>query len=168
MVPCIKWFEPESLGALDPPWPISFGDNSEVFAVAIGTICLNTKSRAICLTNVLIVPQFVTSLISVSKLAEHGFHSMFDCSTVKVLKNGKTILCAIQKGGTYRLIAKVTTFATVAGKSTHTAVNVNTMQQHFGHLNFQSLTKMVNSGQIKSVEYLSGKLPPAPSHMSLF
>ncbi|KZP27728.1 hypothetical protein FIBSPDRAFT_669537, partial [Athelia psychrophila] len=40
MVPHIEWFIPDSLKALNPPRRISFGDSSEVFAVAIGTIIL--------------------------------------------------------------------------------------------------------------------------------
>ncbi|KZP02790.1 hypothetical protein FIBSPDRAFT_769994, partial [Athelia psychrophila] len=44
MVPYVEWFEPESLRALNPPRPIGFGDDSEVFALAVGTIRLNTGS----------------------------------------------------------------------------------------------------------------------------
>lgn len=157
MVPYIEWFEPKSLKALNPPRPIGFGDDSEVFAVAIGTIHLNTKSGTIHLTNVLLVPEFVISLISVSKLAKYGLRSTFDYGTAKVLKDGKTVLRATQKGGTYCIMAEAAAFATVAGESAHTVVDVNTMHRRFGHLNFQSLTKMVNSGQVKGVKHLSGK-----------
>ncbi|KZP05448.1 hypothetical protein FIBSPDRAFT_705363, partial [Athelia psychrophila] len=58
MVPHIEWFEPSSLRPLDPPRPIGFGDDSEVFAIAIGTIILTTKTTNVRLTNVLLVPDF--------------------------------------------------------------------------------------------------------------
>ncbi|KZP09640.1 hypothetical protein FIBSPDRAFT_759647, partial [Athelia psychrophila] len=59
MVPHIEWFKPSSLRPLDPPCPIGFGDDSEVFAVAIGTIVLTTKTTNVRPTNVLLVPNFV-------------------------------------------------------------------------------------------------------------
>lgn len=154
MVPHIEWFELSSLRPLDPPRPIGFGDDSEVFAIAIRTIVLTTKTTNVRLTNVLLVPDFVVSLISVSKLAEHGLTLSFVFGTAKVIKDRKVVLCAVQKGGVYCLTAKPVTFTP---ESAHTVVDVNIMHQRFGHLNFQSLTKMVNKGQVKGVEGLSGK-----------
>ncbi|KZP08586.1 hypothetical protein FIBSPDRAFT_655546, partial [Athelia psychrophila] len=58
MVPYAEWFEPESLKALNPPRPIGFGDDSEVFALAVGTIRFNTKAGTIRITNALLVPDF--------------------------------------------------------------------------------------------------------------
>ncbi|KZP13653.1 hypothetical protein FIBSPDRAFT_678798, partial [Athelia psychrophila] len=58
MVPHVEWFIPDSLKALNPPHRIGFGDSSEVFTVAIGTIILETKDSTIQLTDALLVPDF--------------------------------------------------------------------------------------------------------------
>lgn len=154
MVPHIEWFEPDSLKTLDPPRPIGFGDESQVFAVAIGTIRITTKTNIIRLHDVLLVPSFVISLISVSKLAKHGLTSNFTYGAARVQKDGKTILRAVQKSGVYRIMANG---VPVGEEFAHAVVDINVMHRRFGHLNFQALVKMAKKGQIKGVKALSGK-----------
>ncbi|KZP30639.1 hypothetical protein FIBSPDRAFT_694235, partial [Athelia psychrophila] len=76
-IPHISWVDPNTFRPLIPPRRVAFGDNSFVEAIGTGTMTLITKKAEVKLSNVLVVPDFKVSLVSVSKLAQHGLYSVF-------------------------------------------------------------------------------------------
>ncbi|KZP02766.1 hypothetical protein FIBSPDRAFT_669931, partial [Athelia psychrophila] len=76
-IPHLSWIDPNTFQPLVPPRRVAFGDNSFVEAIGTGTMTLTTKTSEIKLSNVLVVPDFKVSLISVSKLAKYGLYSVF-------------------------------------------------------------------------------------------
>ncbi|KAF9555169.1 hypothetical protein CPC08DRAFT_615715, partial [Agrocybe pediades] len=92
------WFEPTSFRTLNPPREVHFGDESCVHATGIGSITLrdkvNGKDTLTTLENVLYIPTFKLTLVSVRKLDKDGYYSIFKdrkCS-VKLRKGRKIVL----------------------------------------------------------------------------
>ena len=79
MVPHCSWFR--TYQPLDPPHPVTLGDNSDAMAIGIGTVPLishvSGTTYEIILSNVLLIPEFQISLISVNCLASAGLSTTF-------------------------------------------------------------------------------------------
>ncbi|EGN98360.1 hypothetical protein SERLA73DRAFT_74583 [Serpula lacrymans var. lacrymans S7.3] len=103
MVPHRSWFEPRTYHVLHPPRAISFGDESSVNAIGIRTVILQAtvgkKNYNIALSNVLLVPNFTLTLISVHKLSKTGLSTLFPAgsNTCEVRKKEELILTALHK-----------------------------------------------------------------------
>ncbi|KIJ05412.1 hypothetical protein PAXINDRAFT_25784, partial [Paxillus involutus ATCC 200175] len=93
MVPHRSWFR--SYSPLSPPRPVAFGDNSTTSAIGIGTVVLfstiSGKKYEVVLTNVLLIPEFRISLISVNRLSTAGLSTTFPASSS---------ICYVRKGRT--------------------------------------------------------------------
>ncbi|KAG1721385.1 uncharacterized protein EDB91DRAFT_1026080, partial [Suillus paluster] len=93
IVPHRGWFESGSFRVLNPPCRISFGDDSTVHAVGIGTVIIRahvgTEQYDIALSDVLLVLVFTLSLISVYKIGRTGLSTTF---------LAKSDICEIRKG----------------------------------------------------------------------
>ncbi|KAG1719518.1 uncharacterized protein EDB91DRAFT_1011367, partial [Suillus paluster] len=100
MVPHRGWFKPGSFQVLNPLHGISFGDDSTVHAVGISTVIIRvhvgTKQYDIALSDVLLVPVFTLSLISVYKIGRTGLSTTF---------LAKSNICEIRKGSRIVLTA---------------------------------------------------------------
>ncbi|KAG1724937.1 uncharacterized protein EDB91DRAFT_1019279, partial [Suillus paluster] len=100
MVPHRGWFESRSFRVLNPPRRISFGGDSTVHAVGIGTVIIRThvgtKQYDIALSDVLLVPVFTLSLISVYKIGRTRLSTSF---------LAKSDICEIRKGSCIVLTA---------------------------------------------------------------
>ncbi|KAI6146678.1 hypothetical protein BKA82DRAFT_166976 [Pisolithus tinctorius] len=83
-----KWFT--SFRELNPGRPVTLGDSSTIEATGIGTVTLQTKvsgtTNDFILSDVLYVPDFKVTLISVNKLAKSGLSTYFpgDSNTCSV------------------------------------------------------------------------------------
>ena len=89
IVPHRSWFVPDSYKPLTPPRPVHFGDDSTVEAVGIGNVLLRShvgnKDYDILLRDVLFIPTFAVTLISVHKLAKHHLTTSFSDIGCQVL-----------------------------------------------------------------------------------
>ncbi|KIM65736.1 hypothetical protein SCLCIDRAFT_74324, partial [Scleroderma citrinum Foug A] len=83
MTPHRKWFT--TYRTLTPPTPVTLGDDSTVQATGIGTVTLHAKVAGkiheFILSNVLFIPDFRITLISVKRLASAGLSTFFPGTT---------------------------------------------------------------------------------------
>ena len=154
-IPHLSWVDPNTFRPLVPPRRVAFGDDSFVEAIGTGTMTLVTKKTEVKLTHVLVVPDFKVALISVSKLAKHGLYSVFDYATSNVISKDtqKKVLRSIRSGGIYRLMAEVKLYPEFA----HAAIDINVLHRRWGHLNYQSIQRMVSEGQLLGINKVTGK-----------
>jgi hypothetical protein len=156
ITPLHEWFEPGSYQTLSPPRKIHFGDNSYAEATGMGTIILESKigdeTIDIELSDVLHVPTFSLTLISVNRLCRTGAHARFGSSRFDVRKGGKTILTGFHKRGLYHLDAVPHTFYDEA----HASIDINVLHRRMGHRNFDDLIRMVKDGQLENIENVTG------------
>ncbi|KAF8578793.1 hypothetical protein K439DRAFT_1273292, partial [Ramaria rubella] len=88
---------------------IHFGDNSFAEAPGTGTVCFISKSsgkaKRVTLTNVLHVPTFLLTLVSVHHLAKSNYISVFGERTCRVIQplSCKIHILGNHKNGLYRL-----------------------------------------------------------------
>lgn len=153
-----EWFACDSFKPLDPPRRVRFGDESYVEATGIGSITLSTKigTRTVetKLNDVLYIPSFKITLISVRRLAKAGYYSMFlenEC-IVRSKKSKRRVLHGTVRHGLYCLNTSPLTH------SAHSAIDINVLHRRLGHLSRNRLKKMVNEGQIEGVDDLTGNL----------
>ncbi len=89
------------------PFPVKMGDNSAALAVGKGDvrlrICKNGKLAICDLRDVLHVPSFVYSLLSVPTLAKRGITVQFSEDRVKILSNELLLASGTRKKGLYAL-----------------------------------------------------------------
>ena len=134
MVPHCSWFR--TYQPLDPPRPVTLGDNSDAMTIGIGTVPLishvSGTTYEIILSNVLLIPEFQISLISVNCLASAGLSTTFPTGSKKcyIQKDRNTTLVTIQKNGLYH--ARVT--PNDQKEATHATVDINLLHQCMGHV----------------------------------
>src|SRR5207245_6426865 len=91
MVPHWSWLT--SYRKLDPPIPVAFGDNSTAKAIGIGRMVLKSvisrRTFEFELANVLLIPEFHITLISINCLQSAGLTTSFP---------GNTHSCIVQRG----------------------------------------------------------------------
>ncbi|KAH7918375.1 hypothetical protein BV22DRAFT_1108372 [Leucogyrophana mollusca] len=104
MVPHLSWFEPGTYKPLSPPRPVSFGDESTDFDIA--------------LSNVLLIPSFTIALVSANS------------DVCEIWKHKSCILTALHKRGLYH--AKAT--PKVSPESALATVDVNLLHRRMGHI----------------------------------
>lgn len=116
---------------------------------------LTTKTSEIKLSNVLVVPDFKVSLISVSKLAKYGLYSVFKYAAADVISEStnKKVLRSVRSGGIYKLMAEVQQYTEYA----HATIDINVLHRRWGHLNYQSIQRMASQGQLLGIEKVTGK-----------
>ncbi|KAJ7684521.1 hypothetical protein DFH06DRAFT_903114, partial [Mycena polygramma] len=112
MVPILEWFIAKTFKQLDPPKRVRFGDESFAEATGIGEVQLLStvkgKQILLTLTNLLYIPSFQVSLISVHQLAKNGnLTSVFGRTGGHALdRDGNTVLEVTHDGGLYHITAE--------------------------------------------------------------
>ena len=93
----------------------------------MGTMTLITKKAETKLTDVLVIPDFKVSLVSVSKLAKHGLYSVFKYAAADVISetSEKKVLHSVCKGGIYRLMTEVKQYP----KYAHVSFDINVLHR---------------------------------------
>lgn len=154
-IPHLSWVDPNTFRPLLPPRRVAFSNNSFVEAIGTGTITLVTKKTKVKLAHVLVVPDFKVALVSVLKLAKHRLYSVFDYSTASVISKDtqKRVIHYVRSGGIYRLVAEVKLYPEFA----HTVIDINVLHRRWGHLNYQSIQRMVSEGQLLGIDKVTGK-----------
>ncbi|KAF8150973.1 hypothetical protein B0H34DRAFT_625598, partial [Crassisporium funariophilum] len=98
MTPRRDWFIPHSFKRINPPRLVHFGDESTVPVIGIGNVVLhqtiNGETFKVIVHNVLFVPAFTLTLLSVRRFNNAGFFSTFKGKkcTVKSTASDETIL----------------------------------------------------------------------------
>ena len=156
MVPHHSWFW--TYQPLDPPHPVTLGDNSDAMAIGVRTVPLishvSGTTYEIILSNVLLIPEFQISLISVNCLSSAGLSTTFPAGSKKcyIQKDQNTTLFTIQKNGLYH--ARVT--PNNQKEAIHATVDINLLHWCMGHVSPNWIQQMVKSGQLPGIDTLSG------------
>ena len=134
MVPHRSWFQ--TYHPLNPPQLVTLRNNAKVHATRIGTVPLisqvSGKIYEVILSNVLLIPDFWLSLISIKHLASTDLSTTFPANsdTCYVRKDRSTILIAKHKDGLYH--AKVTPHN--QQEAAHATVDINLLHRQMGHI----------------------------------
>src|SRR5260370_6850575 len=138
---------------------------------------INGEKLPATISNVLFVPNMSSTLISVTNLTEQNHILQFEKEWCNILgPNGKLVgraKCGLGGDKLYCLAAEPYTAVSISmptflalGSST----NINTLHCHLGHLNFNSIKKLVDANMLSNNTSYSGKkkffeaCPLAKSH----
>ena len=127
-------------------------------AIGIGTVPLISEASGttyeIILSNVLLIPKFRISLISVNWLASAGLSTAFPAASdmCYVRKDWNTILNATHKNGLYH--ARVT--PDNQKEAALATVDINLLHRRMGHISTNCIQHMVKSGQLQGIDILVG------------
>ncbi|KZV93189.1 hypothetical protein EXIGLDRAFT_574276, partial [Exidia glandulosa HHB12029] len=90
MSPNRTWFKRDTFQTFETPKRVRFGDHSYTYAHGQGQLVLRTRinkqSYELTLNDVLFIPTFKLTLVSVSSLDKKGFDSHFGRGRCKILK----------------------------------------------------------------------------------
>lgn len=95
----IKWFN----NIVKCKKTVDAADGNPMECLGVGEVHIPMKNRTQIVNNTLYVPSLSTNLISVSKLSEKRFKTIFSDDKCKVFHNGKLIVSATGHNGIYRL-----------------------------------------------------------------
>ena len=127
-------------------------------AIGIGTVPLISKAFGttyeIILSNVLLIPEFQISLISVNRLASTGSSMAFPAgfNMCYVQKDRNTILVATHKNGLYHV--RVT--PDNQNEAALATMDINLLHRRMGHISTNRIQHMVKSGQLQGIDTLVG------------
>lgn len=141
---------------MNPPRQVRFGDESVVNAVGIGTIHLvsavGKNKFNIRLSDVLLIPSFSLSLISVNKLTCAGLSALFEGRSCQIKRKRELIVITNHKKGLYHLDVKPVTYPDQA----NLAIDINVLHCQMGHISMDRLKRMVSKHQLKDIDTLTG------------
>ena len=112
------------------PVRIQIGDGSEIEAIGMGNIPLETESNLITLRDVLYTPTIGGNLLSVAKVIDHG-HSLLFTSSECQTQNTEGRVRGIRERNIYVLRAKKVALAALTNMDV--AVNAQTWHRRLGH-----------------------------------
>ena len=152
------WFT--TYHSLSPQSPVTLGDNSSMEATGIGTVTLCTwvggATNEFILSNVLFVPDFQITLISVNKLAKAGLSTFFPRNTSTCsIHQGKTLV--VTRWHQASLYHANTTLV-LPKEAANMFININTLHQCIGHISMDQICHMVKEDQLQGIQHLTGKL----------
>ena len=122
------------------PLKIQIGDGSEIEAIGMGDISLQTEASEITLRDVLYVPTIGSNLLSVAKVVDHG-HRMLFTTTGCQIQGTKGRVNGVREGNVYLLREKK--IAHVALSNKDVAVTAETWHRRLGHRNFDATAREV-------------------------
>ncbi len=140
------------------PFAVQMGDSSTSLAVGRGDVYLSILSdgkTAKCkLRNVLHVPSFVYSLVSVTALAKRGLIVQFQDNCATIIQDGKSVASGTRVGGLYTL-----DLSTSSEKS-ETALTTASLQlwhERMCHVHQAGVLNMARNKVVSSMEITSNK-----------
>ena len=141
---------------LSPPSPVTLGDNSSVEATGIGTVTPRTRvggaTNEFILSNVLFVPDFQITLISVNKLAKAGLSTFFPGNTTTcTIYQGKT---PVMTGQHQASLYHANTTPVLPKEAANMSIDINTLHQRMGHISMDWIRHMVKEGQLQGIQHL--------------
>ena len=163
----LELFDSESFRTLSKPIPISLGDDSEIFAMGKGTICLvfnvDGKKKEGKFSDVLFIPDLKVTLLSVGQSArlphckvvfDNNICEYIDKNTNKVIARAR----ASSEDDLYTLDAspilqKVDANIAISPSK---PINVNVLHRCLGHLGFDNCRTLVNCRMVDGVDRITG------------
>ena len=107
------------------------------------------------LSNVLFVPDFRITLISVNKLAKAGLSTFFpENTTTCTIYQGKTL---VMTGQHQASLYHANTTPVLPKEAENMSIDINTLHQHMGHISMNQIRHMVKEGQLQGIQHLTGK-----------
>ncbi len=166
--PHCNWFDPNTLIDLEVPILVTVGDGRSIQAMALGTLWIvmdiNGEKLPATILNILFVPDMSSTLISVTNLTEQNHILQFEKEWCNILgPNGKLVRRAKHGLGgdkLYCLAAEPYTAASISMPTflaLHSSTNINTLHCRLGHLNFNSIWKLVDADMLSDNTSYSGK-----------
>lgn len=143
------------LQPLGKPMDVTLGDGRVLQATGRGLVTLSMRlpggsERRCNLLDVLYVPALSYNLLSVSRAAERGYFTEFDCNGCQIsVPGGRVVAKATRVGCLYHLDCKVAECAGVASQQS----NENLWHQRYGHLNTQSLRSLFRNKLVTGLNY---------------
>nr|AAK70407.1 pol polyprotein [Citrus x paradisi] len=113
-----------------------------------------TSGKELTLNNVLYVPEIRKNLVSGSLLNKHGFRMVFESDMVVLSKNGMYVGKGYVNDGLFKLNV-MTLKPTINNKATSSAYlleSSNIWHGRLGHVNFNSLRKLINMKHIPNFQ----------------
>ncbi|EJD41996.1 hypothetical protein AURDEDRAFT_36806, partial [Auricularia subglabra TFB-10046 SS5] len=109
MTPRRALFKPSTFIAFDKPKRVRFGDDSYAEALGCGQIVFRTTVNGqhyeLTISDVLYIPTFKLTLVSVSSLDSKGYSSVFGSGRCKVLKGSTCLMHGHRQAGLYHVDA---------------------------------------------------------------
>ncbi|KAM8702489.1 hypothetical protein ACLKA7_001820 [Drosophila subpalustris] len=102
------------------------------------------------LVNTPYVPELQENLLSVSKICDHGFNTLFKKDRAEILRgsNGQIVFTAKRKQDLYHVEESGEIGHVTIGKQT----NIKEWHECFGHLNEKDLNEVIRKGRIQGVQ----------------
>jgi hypothetical protein len=135
--------------ALNGSVTITFGNNSQAKAEAVGDVVLTNISGAavprIVLGEALYVPQASANLLSISAASSKGIDFTFNGDTCTISKGSFFIATAEKSGGLFTLRTSERALAAWSSESPQL------WHRRFAHLGYTNLAKMQSGGMVKGI-----------------
>ena len=144
---------------LSPPSLVTLGNNSSMEATGIRTVTLHTQvgwaTNKFILSNILFVPDFQITLISVNKLAKAGLStfSLRNTSTCAIYQRKTPVMTRQHWANLYH----TNTTPVLPKKAANMFININTLHQCMGHISMDWIHHIVKEGQLQGIQCLTGK-----------
>ena len=122
------------------PLKIQIRNRSEIEAIGMGNISMQTGASDITLRDVLYVPTIGSRLLLVAKVVDHG-HRMLFTTTGCQIHGTKESVNGVREGNIYLLRAKKVAHMGLSNKDV--AVTAETWHRHLGHCNFDAMAREV-------------------------
>eukprot|EP00171_Calliarthron_tuberculosum_P002750 IDg2750t1 len=132
------------------PFPVQMGDKSTALVIGRGDVHVpldcNGANKICKISDVLHVPAFAFSLLSVSTLSQRGLCTRFSSNKVRILREGRVIATGSRNGGLYSLDTSSPTTTTVACIAT-----LQLWHERMGHVNYAGLQRMARKNIVKGL-----------------
>src|SRR5882672_10558620 len=141
-------------------------NGSSIPAIGVGTIRLKCgKGRKLTLKNVLFVPDAALQLISVGKLADDNFITIFEEKMYQIHnKSGKTIADGTRKGQGLYYFADNDPKNMECAFISRASPDLATWHCRLGHINYTSIIRMVKKSLAIGMPVNLSTLPPICEH----
>ena len=145
------------LKQLSPSEKVTLGDGSSLDVAGEGTVDMDMimsdgSRRGCALKKVLYVPELAYNLVSVSRAAEAGKTAYFDDSGCEFLnEENETVALGVRQGSLYYLKFAIKSREGVCVARTENKGRL--WHRRFGHLNEQSMQKLVREGLVNQLDY---------------
>ena len=161
MTPHRSWFINSTYRKLRRPIPIHLGDDSTIKAVGVGSIervqTLRGERQHLVINDVLYAPDLAVTLLSVRHLARRHC-IVFDGPNCQIhdRKTSTVVAEGIERGNLYLLPSQPVSTIMQSHESMHVATDVNVLHRCLGHIDHDSIRRMVSKGHLTGIDTVTG------------